>query len=291
MTGTCPCCGRPRGVGGCELEGDTACMRLLSENPIAALSRILQASGLRATMDRRRSTALPCWRCETTETPRRLVAIGTYTRPVGGNILPGDEIDRPLCAPCEEATRPTSAPPAAATSAAPVWAPYDDGGYPGRRWIADDIVVSVTACAEWHVQPTDRASPTGAHGDAISVAEAERCALAARPHVLAIEQLRHAGHAQRRWHPQLATVMREILGKDPSVVNHLPGEQIMPCFMPRDAVDPRFHVLIEDLTLENWNVTMYECARKLLREFKEWFGSDLSLYDGADAVLVVGPAQ
>lgn len=71
---------------------------------IGALSALLKSAGARCTMDRRRNVTHPCWRCGTTERPRDLIAIGTYTRPMGGGIQPGDAIKRPLCAECIAAT-------------------------------------------------------------------------------------------------------------------------------------------------------------------------------------------
>lgn len=72
---------------------------------IGALSALLRASGARVTFDPERSIAKPCIVCGTTEQPRDLVQIGTFTRPLGGHI-PGDPITRPMCAACEEMTRP-----------------------------------------------------------------------------------------------------------------------------------------------------------------------------------------
>lgn len=71
---------------------------------IGALSAALRSAGARCTMDRRRNVTHPCWRCGTTERPRDLIAIGTYTRLMGGGIQPGDAIKRPLCAECIAAT-------------------------------------------------------------------------------------------------------------------------------------------------------------------------------------------
>lgn len=77
-----------------------------TDDPIRQLGELLASVGARVTMDPRRNVTHPCWRCETTSEPRALVEIGRYTRPVGGGNLPGDAIERPLCAACEEATRP-----------------------------------------------------------------------------------------------------------------------------------------------------------------------------------------
>ena len=70
------------------------------DDAIKMLCNAIRDSGAGMTMDRRRSTALPCWRCETTDVPRDLIEIGRYTRAVGGNNLPGDRIDRPMCPTC-----------------------------------------------------------------------------------------------------------------------------------------------------------------------------------------------
>ena len=68
------------------------------------LDLAIERAGRRATFDPDRSTAKPCIICLTTSEPRQLVTIGTYTRRMGGNILPGDPIDRPMCAACEALT-------------------------------------------------------------------------------------------------------------------------------------------------------------------------------------------
>lgn len=49
----------------------------------------------------------------TTDQPRDLVQIGTFTRRIGGHVV-GDKITRPMCAACEELTRAV--------------VPSDDGG-------------------------------------------------------------------------------------------------------------------------------------------------------------------
>lgn len=80
----------------------------MSDNPIATLCKLLEESGARVTLDPHRSTALPCVVCGTSDEPRDLVAIGTYTRRMGGGIEPGDAIMRPMCARCVEATEKSS---------------------------------------------------------------------------------------------------------------------------------------------------------------------------------------
>lgn len=73
-------------------------------DPIAELTKILREVNARPTFDADRSTAKPCIICRTTTEPRDLVTIGKYTRMMAGNLLPGDNIDRPMCAACREAT-------------------------------------------------------------------------------------------------------------------------------------------------------------------------------------------
>lgn len=70
------------------------------------LCALLSSAGIRTTYDRDRSNSLPCILCGEKDAPRTLVTIGVYLRPMGGNILPGDPIRRPLCAPCELRTQP-----------------------------------------------------------------------------------------------------------------------------------------------------------------------------------------
>lgn len=70
--------------------------------PFKALDAALRESGARVTFDRHRSTALPCHVCGSTTVLRDLVQIGVYTRTMGGNIRPGDPIERPLCASCQK---------------------------------------------------------------------------------------------------------------------------------------------------------------------------------------------
>jgi hypothetical protein len=74
-------------------------------DPIRALDAALREAGARPTFDPERSIAKPCMICGTTERPRDLVVIGTWSRPIGGHKL-GDAISRPMCAGCEELTRP-----------------------------------------------------------------------------------------------------------------------------------------------------------------------------------------
>lgn len=110
------------------------------DDAIKMLCNAIRDSGARMTMDRRRSTALPCWRCETTDVPRDLIEIGRYTRAVGGNNLPGDRIDRPMCPACVAAIAEMT--PAASQAVAPPepvevgW--YDEPMRPGRMYAAFD---------------------------------------------------------------------------------------------------------------------------------------------------------
>lgn len=82
----------------------------MERDPLAYLDKLLKESGIRATLDARRCMTDPCWLCATSKAPRDLVAIGVYTRPMGGNLRPGDRIERPLCASCEKLTQPPPAP-------------------------------------------------------------------------------------------------------------------------------------------------------------------------------------
>lgn len=79
------------------------------ESPADQLMAILQRVGARVTMDMRRSTALPCWRCDRNDVPRILLEVGRYTR--GG--MSGHAIERPLCSACAAAMGPVAPPPPA----------------------------------------------------------------------------------------------------------------------------------------------------------------------------------
>lgn len=70
------------------------------------LCDLLDGMNARVTFDRRRDVTRPCWLCDTEDEPRRLIRIGTYDRPMGGNKRPGDPIMRPLCDGCIVATEP-----------------------------------------------------------------------------------------------------------------------------------------------------------------------------------------
>lgn len=80
----------------------------MTRDPVDELTELLREAGVRATLDPRRNSAHPCYRCNTTSELRYLVTIGTYTRPMGGNLRPGDSIVRPLCQQCREATEPVA---------------------------------------------------------------------------------------------------------------------------------------------------------------------------------------
>lgn len=71
----------------------------------AEFCTLVAESGVRMTFDAERSIAKRCVICGTTDAPRKLVTVGTYTRRMGGGLMPGDRIERPLCAACEEATQ------------------------------------------------------------------------------------------------------------------------------------------------------------------------------------------
>ena len=101
------------------------------------------------TMDRRRSIALPCWRCETADVPRTLVEIGRYTRAVGGGNLPGDKIERPMCPACVAAIGELAIAASQAVvpleSVAVVW--RDEDG--SARAIVSGIKLLVYRCGQW----------------------------------------------------------------------------------------------------------------------------------------------
>jgi hypothetical protein len=73
------------------------------KDAVDELSRLLKECKARVTFDPERSIAKPCIVCGTTEQPRDLVQIGTFTRRMGGHI-PGDKITRPMCTACVELT-------------------------------------------------------------------------------------------------------------------------------------------------------------------------------------------
>lgn len=76
-----------------------------TRDPVAELAEILRAAGIRPTFDPDRNIRRPCVICGETDEPRELVTIGTYARRMGGNLQPGDAIQRPMCKRCEEQTR------------------------------------------------------------------------------------------------------------------------------------------------------------------------------------------
>ncbi|NUO50691.1 MAG: hypothetical protein HOV80_17710 [Polyangiaceae bacterium] len=58
-----------------------------------ALGCLLRGEGFVVTLDPGRNFTLPCTFCATTDSPRELVALGTY--------FGGEEIERPVCAECK----------------------------------------------------------------------------------------------------------------------------------------------------------------------------------------------
>lgn len=69
---------------------------------IGWLLHTIERSGLRLTYDRKRSARDPCIGCGVKDwTP--LVQVGSYVVDVGGGILRGDAVERPLCDECQEA--------------------------------------------------------------------------------------------------------------------------------------------------------------------------------------------
>jgi hypothetical protein len=80
------------------------CGGLVVYDPVAELTAVLRDAGVRPTLDRERNVTHPCTICLTLAHPRQLIEIGRYTRKMGGNINPGDAIERPMCASCVKAT-------------------------------------------------------------------------------------------------------------------------------------------------------------------------------------------
>lgn len=80
------------------------------EDPISNLGEVLADIRARVTFDPQRSAARPCCICGTTTDPRNLVMVGTYTRRMGGGIMPGDRIERAMCRACDELTAEPAAP-------------------------------------------------------------------------------------------------------------------------------------------------------------------------------------
>ena len=77
-------------------------------NAARELGQILANCGARMTFDSERDTSAACFNCGTTERPRDLVVVGTWTRAVGNRGIAGDPIERPLCAECARSTQPAA---------------------------------------------------------------------------------------------------------------------------------------------------------------------------------------
>lgn len=125
----------------------------MERDPVAYLGKMLAEVGARVTIDARRCTTDPCWMCGTSKAPRDLVTIGTYTRPMGGNLRPGDRIDRPLCASCEKLTQPPPAPaeaPAMPDTSIPVRMVLDLEPDEHAEWLALAKAAGLTI-EEWLV--------------------------------------------------------------------------------------------------------------------------------------------
>lgn len=58
------------------------------------------------TLDFERDITKPCFNCGTTEQPRDLVVVGTWSRKVGNRGARGTAIRRPMCADCAALTAP-----------------------------------------------------------------------------------------------------------------------------------------------------------------------------------------
>jgi hypothetical protein len=71
---------------------------------------LLREANIRPTLDFDADLTRPCVLCATTEEPRDLIVIGKYTRRMGGGLIPGDAIRRPMCARCREATEDPTRP-------------------------------------------------------------------------------------------------------------------------------------------------------------------------------------
>lgn len=67
---------------------------------IARLAELLRKAGAVVTLDPDRNITHPCFCCGTTDAPRDLVRVGTWSRKVGVRGDAGDPIERPLCAAC-----------------------------------------------------------------------------------------------------------------------------------------------------------------------------------------------
>lgn len=68
------------------------------------LVEILGDAKVRWNFDSGRDITKPCVICGAEDGPHGLVVIGTYTRRMGGGLMPGDPIERPMCARCQAAT-------------------------------------------------------------------------------------------------------------------------------------------------------------------------------------------
>ena len=71
------------------------------------LGKIIASAGLSVTFDPERNIKRPCFNCGNVESPRRLVEVGQWSRPVGSRGDAGQAILRPLCSTCASvATKP-----------------------------------------------------------------------------------------------------------------------------------------------------------------------------------------
>jgi hypothetical protein len=73
------------------------------------LTGLLKAAGAVPTWDPERNVTKPCFGCGTTNSPRELVDVGTWSRQVGNHCLVGEPIRRPMCSECALMTTPKPA--------------------------------------------------------------------------------------------------------------------------------------------------------------------------------------
>lgn len=76
-------------------------------SPTSRLAALLKEVGAYVTFDADRAISGPCFNCGTTDAPRSLVVVGTWSRQVGNRGKAGSRIERPMCAACVESTAPT----------------------------------------------------------------------------------------------------------------------------------------------------------------------------------------
>ena len=75
---------------------------------IPKLGELLESAKLRVTFDANANITKPCFYCGTEDTPRALVVVGAWTRPMGHLGDVGSPIRRPMCLSCTRGTEPES---------------------------------------------------------------------------------------------------------------------------------------------------------------------------------------